>query len=292
MKSPLTVETDLSEKINYNLHNFPIYSHIDELSRYDYIALCHWHPDLEFIKIDSGIMDYYVNGKIIRLTAGKGIFVNSKRLHYGFSKERYDCTFRAVVIHPDLFINSCETVSRYTEEKFGFYNEDYIELSPQIPWQNQILENMIQIQNDIHTEETDPLSLLAIAVQTCALIANHIQPIQNVNIDNRHHDAFLAMSAYIESHFGEKIDIDMIAQAASVSRSLCCRLFQNFSAQSPTQYLTRYRLEKSQQLLRDTNLTITEISTQCGFQTPSYFTSVFKKSFNTTPKAYRSGFNK
>ena len=38
-------------------------------------------------------MSYNVNGTIVRLGEGEGIFVNARQLHYGFSEERTECDF-------------------------------------------------------------------------------------------------------------------------------------------------------------------------------------------------------
>ena len=52
-------------------------------------------------------------------------------------------------------------------------------------------------------------------------------------------------------------------------------------------YLVHYRINKSIQFLKNTHLSILEISQMCGFTSPSYYTSVFKKETGLTPKAYR-----
>ena len=119
MKNPLTINHDSSESLHYNIDKFPLYTHNDQLSHYDYQALVHWHPDLEFIYIEKGTMDYYINGKTVRINQGDSIFINSQRLHYGFSNEHHECTFIALVISPDIFINIAPSAKEYMYKKFG-----------------------------------------------------------------------------------------------------------------------------------------------------------------------------
>ena len=138
MNGPLTVLGDLSERLHYNVADFPLYTKEDELRRYGYEALCHWHPDLEFIYIKKGIMDYFINGQTVRLTQGQGIFVNSERLHYGFSKEHYECTFIALVIHPRIFIQDTLIGQEYMNRKFGYHNPDYMILYPHVEWHQKV----------------------------------------------------------------------------------------------------------------------------------------------------------
>lgn len=287
MDSPLNVLSDLSERLNYNLTGFPLYVKKDELSRYGYEALCHWHPDLEFIYIVSGTMDYFINGKKVRLQQGQGLFVNSRRLHYGFSEQKDDCTFIALVIHPALFINSFDKANLFAEQKFGFNNIDYIILYPHILWHKKIIECIWQIYQDINAVPINPLRLLAEAISICADMGEHIETAEIREKDNVTNMAFLKMTEYIHNNYNEKITLHKITNAGAVCRSKGCQLFQQYARMTPIAYLTKYRLSKSTELLRDTELSITEISSLCGFQSTSYYISLFKREIGLTPLHYR-----
>lgn len=56
---------------------------------------------------------------------------------------------------------------------------------------------------------------------------------------------------------------------------------------SPITYLTKYRIAQSIKLLTCTELTITQIAQQTGFNTSSYYTECFKKEMGITPLKYR-----
>src|SRR4051794_27210047 len=138
MSSALEVFSDLSERLNYNLPDFPLYVRKGMLRHFDrYAAACHWHPDLEFILVLDGSMEYFVNGKILHLASGDGVFVNSKRMHYGFSADNTDCTFIVVVVHPALLGEDTGAGKRYIAEKFGVNSADYILFGDQVAWQRE-----------------------------------------------------------------------------------------------------------------------------------------------------------
>ena len=102
-RKTIIVSSDLSERIDYNIPDLPIYARRDALSSFpDYRCPCHWHRDLEFIHVISGQMQYFVNGAIVTLEAGNGLVVNSSRLHYGFSPQQRQCWFTCVVVGPEL----------------------------------------------------------------------------------------------------------------------------------------------------------------------------------------------
>ena len=179
MNSPLEVSADFSERLHYNLSGFPLYVKKDKLSRYGYEGLCHWDPDLEFIYIIDGAMDYFINGNRIPIRQGQGIFVNSRRPHYGFSRQKEECTFIALVVHPSLFTNSFDKARIFAEQKFGFANVDYILLDSHISWQKKMIEGIDRIYREINAASFNPLRMLAEAVSICADAGEHIETVES-----------------------------------------------------------------------------------------------------------------
>lgn len=287
MDSPLNVLSDLSERLYYNFTAFPVYVKKDELSRYGYEALCHWHPDLEFIYIVNGSMDYFINGKKVHLQQEQGIFVNSRRLHYGFSEQKKDCTFIALVINPALFSSTFDKAQLFTEQKFGYNNIDYILLYPHVLWQKNIIECIEQLYQEMNLVPLNPLRVLAKSISICADIGDYIETAKVAEKDSVVQVAFLNMTEYIHNNYQKKLTLDKIANAGAVCRSKCCQLFQQYVRMTPNSYLTKYRLAKSAELLRDTELSVTEISSLCGFQNTSYYISLFKHETGQTPLHYR-----
>ncbi|MDR1654387.1 MAG: helix-turn-helix transcriptional regulator, partial [Treponema sp.] len=92
---------------------------------------------------------------------------------------------------------------------------------------------------------------------------------------------------FIHTHYAEKITLDDIAGAGMMCRSKCCRLFRQTLHQTAIEYLHHYRIRKSLDLLRETDLGITGISEACGFNGASYYTEVFTKIMGTSPRNYR-----
>ena len=59
-----------------------------------------------------------------------------------------------------------------------------------------------------------------------------------------------------------------------------------YLSQTPITYLTKYRLNKSLDLLFSTDMQVTEISYEVGFSNASYYAETFKKYYHCTPKEY------
>ena len=87
--------------------------------------------------------------------------------------------------------------------------------------------------------------------------------------------------------FDEPLDLAALASEAAVSRSHFVRQFAATYGETPMRYLTRRRIERSQDLLRSANLTVTEISLMVGFTSLGSFTSRFKELVGLTPTQYR-----
>ena len=111
---------------------------------------------------------------------------------------------------------------------------------------------------------------------------------QNTKPHSAHHLHVLKnMLAFIQENYARKITLENIAQAGFVGKTTCCNIFKKYTTKTPLDYLNRYRIEKSLPLLKDTNMSITQICFEVGFSGVSYFSETFKKHMHMTPNKYR-----
>ena len=95
------------------------------------------------------------------------------------------------------------------------------------------------------------------------------------------------MITYIEEHYGERLTLEQIAQAANISRSEAVRCFRKGLGESPVQYVTEYRLSRARSRLLTTADPVTDIALETGFENCSYFDRAFKKRYGMTPQELR-----
>ncbi len=288
MISALEIFSDLSERLNYNLPNFPLYVRKSTLHQFErYAAACHWHPDLEFILVLNGSMEYFVSGQTVHLDVGNGIFVNSKRLHYGFSIDNTDCTYIVGAVHPALLGENTQAAKEYLEEKFGSNTDDFLCLAPQTPWQREALALLNQIYDEMYSPTHNILRLLSQAASLCACVGEHVRQLSSHIADEQLWITLREMTGYIHKHYDLKITLDDIAAAGTVCRSRCCELFNRYVGQTPNNYLIQYRIQKSCEMLQETNRSVCEIAISCGFQSASYFSYAFRKEMGLVPQEFR-----
>ncbi|MGD0032703.1 AraC family transcriptional regulator [Paenibacillus illinoisensis] len=288
----LEVFSDLSERLDYNLPDLPLYVRKGSLHQFNnYAAVAHWHVDIEFIYVLQGSMDFSVNGTITRLHQGDGLFVNSQRLHYGYSlADQNDCLFLVVVIHPSILGEKTSYIQSYWGEKFGLTMADFLVLTDQVDWQRSILRSIQEIYQEMHKTHTplNPLRLASQALSLCATIGDHLQPSTGQPGVLMH---VQEMTRFIHQNYDQKITLEEIASAGAVCRSRCCTLFNKYVGQTPNNYVTQYRLQKSCEMLKETQRSISEIALACGFQSASYFSSIFRKQMGVVPQHYRKQAN-
>ena len=95
------------------------------------------------------------------------------------------------------------------------------------------------------------------------------------------------MLDYFHSHYREPVSVTQLADQANICKRECQRDFKKVLGLTPTQYFEQYRLAMSVHLLTETSHSIIEIADQCGFQSPSYFTKLFRERYGVTPSAFR-----
>ncbi|MGZ0655435.1 AraC family transcriptional regulator [Coraliomargarita sp. W4R72] len=92
----------------------------------------------------------------------------------------------------------------------------------------------------------------------------------------------------IESKAGN-LSIDDIAGQLFVSKDYLRHIFTHNTGQSPMQTLIAARIEHAKTLLLDPSLSIGQVAEKCGFDSPYYFSRLFKKVVGRSPQAFRKG---
>ena len=88
-------------------------------------------------------------------------------------------------------------------------------------------------------------------------------------------------------HLSEPLSVSDMATRAGLSASRFSQVFRNRFGRPPHQFLLHLRIQRAQDLLHHTSLTMREISDQCGFSDIHHFAKTFKRLSGQTPGSYR-----
>ena len=91
----------------------------------------------------------------------------------------------------------------------------------------------------------------------------------------------------IDRDFAEPLDLDALARTAGISKYHFHRLFRATYHRTPAVYLSERRVERAQDLLRATNLSVTEVCHAVGFSSLGSFSSRFRQITGESPSAFQ-----
>lgn len=254
---------------------------------------CHWHNEFEYGVVVSGELDYYIDGKYMRIKQGDAIFINADCMHTATQVGNNNVIMFTVSFLPSLFIGGKEGTI------FQKYFQPILQSSVRgFSIKNTIPEgsNIIKLLNEIYDldhKKTENYELLCISLishiwsLTLCYIKGHKSEFISFCKDHRNEIKAKEILTYMHEHYAEDIRIEDIARHTCISRSECFRSFQRYTNKSPMEYLMEYRLAHAVNLLMETDKTMTQIATECGFSNSSYFGKIFKKKYKMTPSCFK-----
>jgi AraC-like DNA-binding protein len=209
-------------------------------------------------------------------------------------------------LHPqDAFLVKIPSNHKYYYDKssnvpwefiwFNVYGEDAVRL-----WERLILQEGTILKLDANSTtislfwklfqsiSIDQLNdQFQLSVRVYELITSMLRPGQKTNSDSQIHPLIRRAKLFMQEQLAEPLTLDEIAANCGVSKHHLCRLFQKLENSTPFDYLRHRRIEAAVALLRNTELSISEISNKCGFESVSYFGKIFREYWGTSPRKYR-----
>ena len=253
----------------------------------------HWHDAVQFTMVQKGRLSMRVNGDDFDLMEGDGIFVNSGLLHV--TNNISEDGVYVSLDFPEKML-SFYPGSRM-EQKFvlPYINNGALPailLKPEIHWQQSILSLLWELRDELTTKKDFAYEYSA--AMKISMIWHQL--ISNIRFDvlppssslSRRQERVQTLIAFIQNNFDSNITIKDIANSANISTAECFRCFKSIIHLSPYEYLTKYRINRSIDLLNETASCITEISGQVGFNYASQYIKAFKKIIGLTPNEYRT----
>lgn len=268
------------ERIYRGTEDFPI----GIFSQNSYLPEPHHHIEYEIFYLDKGEAVVGIDKYEFKIHAGNVVFINPGTQHYitkTESKQNYH--YYAIVFDSSVIGHEGDSIRNLFES---------IRISRCITLPDSILT---QVKNTseaakkhIFGHELLAKTVLFEIISYIVHTKQYVEISDQITTSKNHSiNAIDVTLKYVREHYRESITMDDLLEITSYSKSHFIRLFKKYTGMNVTDYINKYRIEKSCLDLIYTNKNITEIATENGFNTVQYFSKIFKEYMNCTPKKYQ-----
>ena len=245
----------------------------------------HYHPYYEFYYLLSGTRKLFINDTIYSVKHGDLVIIPKGELH----RTTYisgDTHERIVMIFSDAFI--AQLVEQIGEDAFKrcitkrqltipTNRREYIEeLFGKIIREHSGIDSYSGYMLKLYVEE-----LIMFVLRFCVNSEKSKTPAQIGD------DIISDAAHFISCNYAQDINLKQLADKYNMSPSYFSRKFKLCTGFGYKEYLSTIRIMEACTLLLKTNLSITEIAQQCGFEDSNYFGDSFKKAKGISPRDYR-----
>lgn len=251
----------------------------------------HWHDEYEIIYMESGCMDFEIEGRSIHLEANQAIFIDRHQIHACYDKIASDNKYYCIVfgekfLFPSPLAKVCQTSVQPTGSG---------RLKPQehitgaTPWELDFLDTVKAIcllapANRIGFELELQIKLLSLFLM---ILQNNAYTILTPSQENDKGRIREALS-FIHENYQTDIRVAKLAKSLNICNEHFIRSFRAAVGKPPKEYIIAYRINAAASLLKKSDESVTSIAERCGFSDMSYFSKYFRKIKGCSPKTYRT----
>jgi AraC-like DNA-binding protein len=253
----------------------------------------HWHEELEFTLVRRGRVRYSVALTTVEVEEGDLLLIPPDTLHAGHQIDREEAETDSVVCHLSLAGlgtgDACDL--RYLRP----LREGRLTLPPAVkpgdPFYPELLECFLALWKS--RESAQPYRELLFREHLLRLVLLLWQSVgeSGEELPQRTvhpYEAKLKLAlAYMQEHYAEPITVAQLSALCGFSEVHFMNVFKEAIGAPCIRYLIEYRLALAAARLQETDLPVTQIALDCGFQNSSYFNRAFKGHYHVTPSAYR-----
>ena len=257
--------------------------HIENAGRSFQIPV-HWHDEFEIIYVRSGFLTVSISGESYIGKTGEAFVVSPGNLHLmGSQSGTVDYyTF----LFPLKYI-SFRTDDMLDEKLLEPLNSGHLMICPRVKdTAKELCEQLIEIYE---AKKDESESKITTQVRTKIILLQFILEMWKKgfvieNDTSGRNTVEKEMVSYIQQNFTGKISLREFGEQFHLSEKYISRYFKEHFHITLSQYVTYLRLEHAKQLLQDTDIPVTDVAMQSGYQNVSYFIRSFQKAYAVIDK--------
>ena len=275
------------ELVQHGDYEFPCAVYFSDIDIYTASEIAwHWHKEIEIVVLYEGSVSLETAKESIILKKGDGVFINSEELHYFKKLGDEKCVLISYVFDKSLVIGDKGSIieRKYIEPLVQNKTLSLFKISETLS--RKLEEVFFEYEDKKFGVEINIRNILS-SVLLEIIIENREKLIEKKTYKNLDNQRIKGMLDFIQKNYSNELTLKEIGEAVFIGERETLRCFARTIGISPIEYLKKYRVKVAANLLTTTDLPVTEICIQCGFNSPSYFSKSFQKIFNVTPREYR-----
>lgn len=258
----------------------------------DYFASVplHWHSEFEINFIISGCAEFICGDKKFISSEGDIIFVPPNMLHAVYPHEDHRQRYDTVVFSPEML--GLSENDRCAAECLRPVANGRAEINTRITREHiyySELKTTVQNIFSCARGNTPQLDMLMKSelLRLFWLLGESGDIFYAADNTVSRSEMIRPAIEYMNENFSEAVTVDMLAEAAHLSKSYFMRRFKEAAGVGTIEYLSQLRIKKACEILSETDKTAAETAFECGFRNLSNFNRRFRKTVGCTPKEYR-----
>ena len=274
---------EIYSKVN-GQHLFSVFYSIKKRKKNEYRSHNHTQTELGFII--SGKGNYVLGKKTFSVQKGDLIIVRSNEQHCIPDVESENLVAINIQFSPYFFWNECPSYIPYAKIK-ALVNQ---EVSIDNLMTDSDMENLFSSLTRLIDQSKNDFLIARKVLEIVCQISDKIDYKEEFKPDTKHLDNVQKAIEFIKENYYKDITLIDIAKSAAMSRSYFSAAFKTVTGISPYNFLLTTRIEKAQELLKNTNKTVMEIAGECGFLSLTSFNKAFKSLIGVTPTTFKNSY--
>lgn len=235
----------------------------------DNMTKSHYHTHFELYYLEAGIRYHMVEDTIYCLYPGDFILYPPYVMHRSYSGQ--DIFFKRIVIYfTSAAISDPRIFSRLSKHAWLYRKDEG----------DGVLKILYEVmQEQEHGDQYSAKYNYFLLNQLLVKLARNAMETELSDGENR----LTNIIRYLHEHFADQVTLEDLASHFYISSSYLCREFKRYTNCTVIQYVNSLRIRHAQRLLQETDKSITEISTEVGFQNVTHFNRVFHSLTKMSP---------
>ncbi len=245
----------------------------------------HYHNVNEIYFCISGKRKFFYTDKIYCVNAGDIVLIKKYEIHSMGDWDKPGHS-RILIDFKDKFL------SDFSSNNYNFlecFDKNIIVISPNSQHKDMMSELLNNLLYEYKNNFTGKETMIKIKLIEILITISRLQDIYGDKKEPLTPSQTIIenIMKYINENYEKNLTLQKIADYTGYSQNYLCSFFKKNSGFSIIEYLNGIRIKKSQQYLKTTNLSVTEISKLCGFESITHFGRVFKIICGCSPLQYR-----